>query len=57
MAVSDLAHKLTEKVYSDFVCSLIVVAVSWELTVDLEVSSNTVFITDNLNLSILNSAE
>ena len=57
VAVSDLAHKLTEKVYSDFVCSIIVVAVSWELTVDLEVSSNTVFITDNLNLSILNSAK
>ena len=53
----NLIKESLEKPYSDFVSSVIIVTVTWEVTLSFVINNNTVFVSYCLNLSILNSAE
>ena len=53
----NLCHVCVEEPYSDIVCSVIVVTVSREVTLDLEVCSDAVSVSDSLNLCILDSGQ
>ena len=53
----DLLHEGLQQPYSEFISSGIIVTVLREVAFDLEVYSTTLVITDNLNLSILDSGQ
>ena len=41
----------------DLVCSVIIVTITWEVTLNLEICCNTVFITDSFNFCIFDSGQ
>ena len=53
----NLVKESLEKPYSDFVSSVIIVTVTWEVTLSFVINNNTVFVSYCLNLSILDSTE
>ena len=58
----NMIHYMHDKYYYEaaemaLICSLVIVTVSWEVTLCFKDNSNAVLVTDNLNLSVLNSAE
>ena len=57
VALLQLLEEGAEQPYSDIVSTVVVVTVSGEVTIDLEVSNDTVFVTDALNLSVLDSGQ
>ena len=57
MVLLDLLHEGLQQPYSEFISSGIIVTVLREVAFDLEVYSTTLVITDNLNLSILDSGQ
>ena len=48
---------LLQKPYSNLICTVIIVTVSWEVSLNLEVCCKTIFVTDNFNLSVFDSAQ
>ena len=57
LVLLNLLHEGLQKPYCKFVCSLIIVTIFREFAFGLEVDSATLVITDNFNLSILNSGQ
>ena len=57
MALLQLLEEGAEQPYGDIISTVVVVAVAGEVTLDLEVSNDTVFVTNALNLCILDSGQ
>ena len=56
MDVFQLLKECGKQSCCDLVCSVIVVAVSWEVAGCLEVNSHSFFVTDNFNFSVFDCA-
>ena len=56
VALVQFVHEFLQQPYSDLVCTVIIVTIFWEVSFDLEVCSKSIFVTNNFNLSVFNSA-
>ena len=56
VALVQFVHEFLQKPYSNLICTVIIVTVSWEVSLNLEVCCKTIFVTDNFNLSVFDSA-
>ncbi len=55
MSLLDHLEECIEKPYCDIISSIVVIAIAWEVALNLVVNSDASLISDNLNLCILNS--
>ena len=55
MALIQFVHEFLQQPDCDLICTIIIITVSWEVSLDLEVCCDTVFVTDCFNLCILDS--
>ena len=57
MAVFQFIHECTQQPYSDLVCSVIVITVSWEVSFDLIIGNDSAFITNRFYFCILDCGQ
>ena len=57
MDVFQFIHEGGKQISCNLICSVIIITIAWEITLNLEISGNSILITDSFYLRILNSRQ